>query len=237
MAWMRGGCAGQIQDGREDVHQVHHRAGSAGTDAGSTNDERHTHAVFVQVLLAHQAVTSQRDALVGREHDDGVLVNAGLFHAVDQAADVLVQSGDHGPVFGELTADFLGRARPGRKQFVANDHLTVVERMHGEEVPGQGDPGGIVEVQVAARGDPRIVRIAESEVHERGPVMRLTQEPDRFVDNLLAWFAAETFGLVVQVLVVFEAGLNEQGGVAALAVMVSLAAGRARRRYWHAGRR
>jgi hypothetical protein len=31
--------------------------------------------------------------------------------------------------------------------------------------------------------------------------------------------------------------LNEQGGVAALAVMVSLAAGRARRRYWHAGRR
>ena len=47
------------------------------------------------------------------------------------------------------------------------------------------------------------------------------------VEALLARLAAETLGLVAQIIVVFEAGLNEQGGVAALAVMVSLVTCRA----------
>ena len=43
----------------------------------------------------------------------------------DQAADVLVQAGHHGPILGELPLDFPWRARPGRQQLIADEHLAV----------------------------------------------------------------------------------------------------------------
>ncbi len=81
---------GEVADRGEDVEQVGEGVAAAVGDAGAAEDQWGLHAVFVEALLAEQAVAADRQAVVGGEDDDRVFKLAAIFKGLDDAADVMV---------------------------------------------------------------------------------------------------------------------------------------------------
>src|SRR5262245_59752207 len=69
---LRGLRADEVADRREDIKQVRQRIGSAFRYPRAGEDERGLHAMFVEALLAHQAMAAERQTVVRREDDERV---------------------------------------------------------------------------------------------------------------------------------------------------------------------
>ena len=71
-----------------------------------------------------------------------LLVSPLRLQFAQDAADLFVEMGDHAVVFGQLVADDLGCAGPGRQRLVAARHPAVMKRMLRHEVLGVAAGGG-----------------------------------------------------------------------------------------------
>ena len=125
-----GGKASAVDDrGSPDAHQLAQRGENVVeinecvrlslADARPGKDQRGLHAVFVQVLLAHQAVAAHCQAVIGRKNDDRVRGLARFFERLQDAADLLVEVGDHAVVISQMLADVRLGARPRGQPLVA----------------------------------------------------------------------------------------------------------------------
>ena len=94
--------AGQRQDRRPDIVRLGEEAGGvpAAPVVGMDDRERHARERRVQLRggLARPAVVSQEEAVVGREHDDRVAVQAQPVEAVEEDAEPAVGHRDLGRV-------------------------------------------------------------------------------------------------------------------------------------------
>ncbi len=138
----------------------------AGLDAGAGDEQRHTHGALVLVLLAHEAVLADGEAVVCGEDDVGVAGLAGGLESVEDAADLGVHVRDDGVVLAAVGADGVFGAREGREDLVAGLVLALIEGMLGEEVGRDSDLVGRVEVEVLLRCLTGVVRGVEAYVHE-----------------------------------------------------------------------
>ena len=223
----RHGRSDEIAGGREDVVNVCQRVRLAPRDARPGQQQRNLHRVLVDVLLAHQPVTADRDALIGREDDDRLVGQLQFVEAVEKSPDVMVHAGDERVVVMELAADGVLRARPGLQKLVA-DHLIDVPRVGGLVVGRQGDLRGIVEVAELLGRPARIVRARQPEVHEeRSRLVTLApEERDGVVDDLSSRSPRRQRVDHVDVLPVIELRLDLwQVGRAALLAVVRLVPG------------
>ncbi len=177
------GQAGKVAERREDVQQIGVAvARLAPRHAGAGEDQRHPHRVLVEVLLAHQAVLADRQAVVAGHDDDGVVGEAALLQHVEQAAGLRVQVGDHRVVLGDVAPHLRLVARVGGQQLVADVQRAVVERVARQEVGRQRQPLRVVASQVLGRHRARVVRGHERHVHqERGRRIGLPELLDRRV--------------------------------------------------------
>jgi hypothetical protein len=117
--------------------------------------------MLVQVLLAHESVAADRQSLVRREYDDGLVRLTEVVESSDQAADVEVQAGDDRVILVEVSAHLRFGPGPRREQLVADDHLAVIEWVHREIVGWQGDRAAIVSVEISLGRNSRIVGCLE----------------------------------------------------------------------------
>ena len=153
-------------------------------DAWSGDDQRHVHAAaFIEVLFAEEAVFPERKPVVAREDDHRVLPLSGLLQRGEDAADVMVESGDASVVVGGLPACVLRRPRPGGEAFVADGHLAVVPRMDGPEGGRKRHLRGVIHRVEARFGRARVMWHGWSQVGiERSTILAagvLLQEGDR----------------------------------------------------------
>ncbi len=163
--------AGEVDEGRQQVHQRHVRGDAAGAEqARRVQDERHARGALEEVHLVPQAPLAQHVAMVGGDDDDGVVGQAGRRERFQQLAELAVDIADHGVVAVAGVADLL----VGDAVFVA-----VVELVHAaaERIAvGRRDighrrhvDGGVVVARpVRARRQVGIVRLDEGDgQHER----------------------------------------------------------------------
>ena len=166
---LRHGHAEQLAQRRKDVEQV--TQGSTPRPARnprSRHQQRHVHAVIVGALLAHQPVLSQRQAVVAREYDDGVVQLAGRPQGVDDPPHLGIQMADHGVVLGEVAANRGRGARITLQQLVAPAPADV-ERMVGQVGLRQRDPIRVVHREKTLWHGAGIVRRHERQVGEERP--------------------------------------------------------------------
>ena len=90
--------------------------------------------MFVEVLLAEQAVAAERETLVGSEEHDRVGEPALLLEREEYTADPVIHPLDERVVVGQFLRDHILRERPWQESFVADRKRAVVERMLGQEV-------------------------------------------------------------------------------------------------------
>jgi hypothetical protein len=90
-------------------------------------------AELVEVLFAEEPVLAKGEAVVAGEDDDRVVPFARGLELGEHPADVVVEAGDAGVVFGQLPLGVGGSAGPGRKLLVAHRHLAVVPRVLRQE--------------------------------------------------------------------------------------------------------
>ena len=183
---VRRGDAGEIAEGGEDVEEVDVALhATAGGDAGAFDDEGHTPGVLVEVLFAHEAMATNRDAVVGGVEDVGVVELAHGFELLEDAADLNVDVLTASELATELVAD-AGFVAPlpdtAHGDFIAHVGVGVVKGVGGEVVGGQGRLQGVQgrrrglvgviggavlgeQLGLAVAG---VVRMREAEVDEEG---------------------------------------------------------------------
>ena len=102
--------AGQVHEGGQQVHQRHVRGHARGRKAlGHGHDQRHAHRRLVKALLEPHATLAQHLAVVAAEHHHGVLIQAGFFQHIQNAADLFVHVIDHAVVSVAGAAHLFGR--------------------------------------------------------------------------------------------------------------------------------
>ena len=114
-------CPRQFAQRREDVVEVDVgltplRFG----DTGSGEDERDADAVLVAVLLAHQSVLADSQAVVTGQHDHRIVGETLLVQGVEHPPELVVEMADHGVVLGDVPANLLGLPGESGKQLVAD---------------------------------------------------------------------------------------------------------------------
>ncbi len=109
---------------------------------------------------------SDGESIVACEEDVSVRGLAGLVDRVENAADLMIDGGDHRVVIGDVAADLVGLAWESCQHLVANLQLAVVERMFRQEVRGQFHLCGIVHAVKRRRGRSRIMRRSEGDIQE-----------------------------------------------------------------------
>ena len=82
----------------------------AGLDARANRDERNAGAMLVQVLLAEQSVVADRQPVVCRKKNVGIVGLAGLVERVEDAADLCVHVLDDRVVFLPMNLHRMMRA-------------------------------------------------------------------------------------------------------------------------------
>ena len=159
--------AGHLAGGGEGALQVDHRVDlSARLNARAAEDIRHADRMIVLVLLAHQSVLSDSQAVVGREDDDGVVGLAASFQGVEDAAEVVVRVRDDRVIFAAMHLHRLLRARERRQPLIAQLVVALVERMLGHVIRRDLDILGRVHIDVFFRRLPRIMWSVERHVHK-----------------------------------------------------------------------
>ena len=71
------------------------------------------HAHIVQVLLAHQPVRADRQAVIAEKNDQRILAQLAIVENLQQAADLGVHVFDRSIIVGEMFLHFVFAARPG----------------------------------------------------------------------------------------------------------------------------
>ncbi len=90
-------------------------------------------------LLAEQAVTAEGEAVVGREHDDGVACMARRFQCIEDAADLAVEVSHHPVVLGQLVAHHGLGAWPRAEILVAAPRIAPLSNGNcGRKFAGSG---------------------------------------------------------------------------------------------------
>ena len=84
---------------------------ASGRNVRPDDHERHSNAVIVQILFAHQTVLAARQSVIGGEKDPGVVRFAGRFERVQNASDHRVHVRDDRVVLLAIDLDRIGRAR------------------------------------------------------------------------------------------------------------------------------
>jgi hypothetical protein len=79
----------------------------AALDTGTRYHQRHAGRTFKEAHLEPQAALAQHVAMVGTEHDDGIVEHAGAGQRIDQFADFLVDIGDVGEIAAPGTGHVL----------------------------------------------------------------------------------------------------------------------------------
>ena len=120
--------------------------------------------MVVEVLLAEEPVAADRQAVVAGEDDEGLPGLAAGREGIEDAADLGVEVLDRRVVIGEVLADHPGRSRPGGEPLVTDLQRPVVERMPGQEVPGQWRLVGVVPVVIRPRSQAGVVRRVERHI-------------------------------------------------------------------------
>ncbi len=141
LAGLRWVYAGEVADGGERIEQVDVPLGAGtGPNAGALDDIGDAPGVFVEVLFALQAVTTDGHAVVGGVDDVGVVEFAHGGEFIQDTADLDVDVFIAGKFAAEFVADgALVAACPDAADFhfVAQAGMTVVEGMGGEVVDGE----------------------------------------------------------------------------------------------------
>ena len=141
---------GERAEGGVDVLQVYQRvAAYAGGDARAGEDQRHARAVFIQALLAEQAMLPERQPVIAGQHEDGLVQHPPARHGGHDVADAGIQVGDHGVVVGQVAPHLFGRAREAGQHLIANMQLAIIEGMPAEEVRRQRELLGSSRIQSA----------------------------------------------------------------------------------------
>ncbi len=184
----RSGDAAELAERRHDIEEVAHRfATLIRGDPGAGDDQGHAHRVFVEVLLADEAVRTAGHAGIRGVDDDRVGGMRRRVDGVEDAPDLHVEEADVAIVLGQHRLDVGLLAGPGQQLFVADDHLAVIERMLGQEVRRQRDRGRRIIDRKALRHDVRVVGSVEGEIgEERLPAVLRLQERERLVGGFLA---------------------------------------------------
>ena len=176
---------------------------------------------------------AEREAVVAREDDDGVLPLAGFFEGGEDPADVVVQSGHAGVVISGLLPGVFFRTWPRSEALVSHRHLPVVPRVLRQEGRRERDARGVIHRVEAGFGRARVVRDGRGEVGvERSAIFAagmLLQEGNRPVGEPQARVRAVGGGVGGRLGVVEDArleGLEPLGeGIASLAHMPGAIAG------------
>ena len=114
--------------------------------------------MFVEALLAKQAMLSEGEAVISRENDDGVVSKVEFCEAGQKTADLGIEVGDHAVVVGELFAENSFGAGPGGELLITDRQLAIVEGVSGEEIGRQSEAGRVVERSELLGRNARIVR-------------------------------------------------------------------------------
>ena len=135
---------------------------------GSHQDHRHSGRPFIHGLLGPHVVVAEHVAVIGREHDDGVIENTLLTDCADHGADFLV----------DMRAECVERA-PCPPDFALRIHATSLHCLEeiGEFVrhPGPVAAKGRIDFDVAVviekplRRHERRMRVAKAEIPEARP--------------------------------------------------------------------
>ena len=166
------GAAGEVEEGGHEVLEVDGGIDvGAGWGAGAGDDEGDAEGGFVHVLLAHEAVVADGEAVVAGEEDPGAGFEAGGGESVEDAADLGVQVSDEGEVFAAVELDGGLGAGEGGEALVAKiraggDGLGV--GVEGEEVAEGLDASEGVAVEVLGGGLAGVVWGVEGDVGEEG---------------------------------------------------------------------
>ena len=123
--------------------------------------------MIVQVLLAQQAVLTDRQALIGSKNDHGVGRFSARVEGGEDAPDLRVQVRDDGVIFLEMDADDFRRARIRREDFIASVETVLDgERMLRPKIRRQLQLLWRIQIQKFPRRLSRIVRRIERDIHE-----------------------------------------------------------------------
>ena len=145
--------AGQLEKSGREVDVEHHVGVAAAGLNGSriAHKQRHAQRLLVHEALVVPAVVAEEEALVGGVDHDGVFGQALLIEPAQQAADVVVDTGDDAQVV--LDVALVGpAAQLGLGQVVGNFSLDVaVAHVHADAHLGCGRGGGALAVVVLQR--------------------------------------------------------------------------------------
>lgn len=112
--------AGETQQGGQEIRvQAQGIEGPPGLEAGPGQQQRHPQAVLVQVLLAHQPVLPEGEAVIGGVDHERVLGEAEGLEGLEDAPDPVVEVTDHPVVVGEVAAHLLVLPGQGGQGLVA----------------------------------------------------------------------------------------------------------------------
>src|SRR5262245_28029399 len=181
---------------RENIEQVNERiAAFVLGNVGPRDDERNMHAVFIHILLPHEAVPPDRQAIVGGKDDHSISSLSAFLERRQHAANLSVEMGDHGIVVRNVLPYYFRRSRPGRQLLVANIHFTVVKGMLGHEILRQDHLLVPVQVSELAWRHPRIVRSRIRQVYEKG--LRAFMSPQKLDSRVAEKLARKIRGVVL----------------------------------------
>ena len=147
--------AGEIERGGHDVLQVDRGiAFCALGHAGAGDEEGHTHAVVVHVLLSKQAVMAHGEPVVRGEEDPRVVGLSAGIERIEDAADLRVEMRDERVILAAMRFDGELGARHRREVFIAQPVRAanvVFVRIFGQKALWHRDTAQRIQIEILLR--------------------------------------------------------------------------------------
>lgn len=107
----KGGKSEPVEDGGKEIHTGDERVGNDVLGAGgATHDQGDPAGFLVGEAFIFETVASLHIAVIRGEDHDSVAVNSELFQFVQEAADAVIQMGDHSVVQAEIFVEVMSIA-------------------------------------------------------------------------------------------------------------------------------
>ena len=139
-------------------------------DARAGYDQWSPHAMFIEVLLAEQAVGAQGKAVIGRVDNDSIFALATGFDGGEYAADLTVELGYQSIVLAKLIANIASFSRMRCQALVAftSRQVTSIEGVVGQKILRKWRTIVVIELSIRRGRISRIVRGGEGYVKKVG---------------------------------------------------------------------
>jgi len=169
---------------REQVKEINQRIGLlSDRNARPAHDKRDAHTVVIKILLAHQTMLTNPQAVVGGINDKGIIAQVLVVQGRQDATDFGIHVRNHAIIIGNMPPNRGLCARIIRQHFVADVADAELKGMLGHEVRRQFNLVRLVHAVIGRGRGARIMRRGKGDIGEERVIVRLMRVEE--VDDVI----------------------------------------------------